>query len=99
MICLHTCTIANENIDSDIVYRNNVLFQKLNTVSMSHSQWIFSFVIDLSPIESALRITNKNILTLKDSVNGHIRKYTGLDQYHYKRSFYETIERYHSLGN
>ena len=35
MICLHTCIIANENIDSDIVYRNNVLFQELNTVSMS----------------------------------------------------------------
>ena len=35
MICLHTCIIANENIDYDIVYRNNVLFQELNTVSMS----------------------------------------------------------------
>ena len=92
MICLHTCIIANENIDADIVYRNNVLFQKLNTVSMSHSQWIFSFVIDLSPIESALQITNKNILTLKDSVNGHIRKYTGLDQYHYKRSFMRLLK-------
>ena len=72
MTCLHTCIIANENIYSDIVYRNNVLFQKLITVSMSHSQWIFSFVIDLSQIEAALRITNQNILTLKDCVTIHI---------------------------
>ena len=46
----------------------------------------------LSPIESALRITNNNILTLKDSVNVHSIRYNGLDQYHYKQSFMRRLK-------
>ena len=60
-------SIANDNIPkTGIQIRENVLFHEMETISMSRSQWIFSFIINLEPFQSILDKTHTNIKNVRN---------------------------------
>ena len=64
---VHAQSIANENIPkTGIQIRENVLFHEMETISMSSSQWIFSFIINLEPFQSILDETHTNIKNVRN---------------------------------
>lgn len=49
---LYTCSTKTFDTNTNILQNDNVIFQKINSVSMARSQWIFTFVLDLKPYEN-----------------------------------------------
>ena len=84
---LMTCTLAlnknNEINDLNLQYRDNVIFQEITTISTSHSQWLFSFLIDIQPFDIVLSKSLKNIKRIQNILNQVIQKYSKHKDYLY----------------
>ena len=73
---VHAQSIGNENIPkTGIKIRETVLFHEMETISMSRSQWIFSFYIDLEPFQSILEKTHTNIRNVRNVLYKVLKNY------------------------
>ena len=75
-------TNANENF----LFRENVVFQEIGSVSMTQAQWILTFVIDMAPFNKAIRMTEENLLVIERSIRQARYKYTRADEIYYINS-------------
>ena len=76
MICTLALNKINEENELNLQYRDNVIFQEINTVSTSHSQGLFSFLIDIQPFDIILSKSLKNIKRIQNILNKVTQKYS-----------------------
>ena len=73
---VHAQSIADKKIPkTGIKIRENVLFHERETISMSRSQWIFSFYIDLEPFQSIIEKTHINIRNVRNVLYKVLKNY------------------------
>ena len=77
------CFVNYTNAKENIIFRDNVVFQEINAVSMTQAQWLFTFVIDMAPFNKAVRLTESNLITVEKSIRQSMYRYTRVDEMYY----------------
>ena len=72
MLLAHTqCSDPKDKLH----YRENVIFNEIKTVSISRSQWLFSFIIDLNPFQTVIDRSHKNIKKVRNVIYKVLQNY------------------------
>jgi len=74
-------------ITEGALIRQSVVFQKRNEISLTQSQWLASFIIDLKPFDEFLVKLQSDIETVQSEVTGILDKYVQPKHLQYQNTF------------
>lgn len=98
-MCLLVLTLFAIGLVQGSAIHENVVFHKINEISMSRLQWLVTFVIDLEPYERVISKLSDDIQWLQETNWGIIPYYTKVEQTIFANSFIQLGQELRTLSD